>query len=109
MAFEILNDIEVPASAARTRTKGEFGTTLNALEVGQGFKFESPSKLENQYAKVAPKKFGGKQFKVWLIEENTGEDEKGRAVHTYGVKRKADKVVAAEAGADQSQDEGSAE
>lgn len=70
MTYEVISNIEIPAAAARTRAKGAFGQQLDALEVGQGFYFEANGKRENQYAKVAPKKFDGKSFKVWVQEEN---------------------------------------
>lgn len=102
MAFQIINDMPVPAAAARTRTRGEFANTLDTLEVGQGFEFEANGKRENQYAKIAPKKFDGKKFKVWVIAENIKEaadkdgnpvlNKEGEQVYVskFGVKRVAD-------------------
>lgn len=88
--YEIVDNLEVPASAARTRQKGEFATTLDALSIGQGFQFESKGTLKGIYPRVSPKKFGGKRFKVWQVSEG----ENG-APNTFAVKRENDRVVAA--------------
>lgn len=81
MAFDIIDNIEIPATvAARTRSKGEFATALDKLEIGQGFIFSSTGALKAQYPKVAPKKFPGKKFKVWAVD---GQEDK------FGVKRVA--------------------
>lgn len=71
MTFEIVNDLTPPSISTRIRAKGEFGTTLDSLEVGQGFRFRDKQELKKLYPRVAPKKFGGKRFKIWEIEPAT--------------------------------------
>lgn len=78
--FEVISNIAIPATT-RNRARGEFATTVDALEVGQGFHFESKGKLQSQYAKVSPKKFDGKKFKVWAVDAEAG---------VFGVARLAD-------------------
>ena len=49
MAFQIIDNIEVPATATtttRNRARGEFAQTLDDLNVGQGFIFESDKGLK---------------------------------------------------------------
>ena len=85
MAFQIIDNMQAPASAARTRKPGEFTNTLNSLEVGQGFEYESNGTLKSQYPRIAPKKFGGaKRFKVWEVEGKEG---------WFAVRRENDRVV----------------
>jgi hypothetical protein len=72
MAFEIIDNIEVPETkATRTRARGEFAKTLDALEVGQGFVFNSDKPLKAHYPKVSPSKFPNgdklKKFKIWQV------------------------------------------
>lgn len=80
--YNIVDDIEVPESAKRTRRRGAFAEALDSLEVGQGFEYES-STLKAQYARVAPKKFSGKRFKVWEKTNSVGDVIEGE----FGVKR----------------------
>lgn len=84
MTFEIINDIEIPeATKTRNRQRGAFSRTLDSLEVGQGFVFESPGTIKSQYPKVSPAKFGGKKFKIWKILDKDGNAIEGN----FGVKR----------------------
>jgi hypothetical protein len=86
MTYEILNNLTPPASATtRTRTRGEFAVTLDSLEVGQGFEYQSEGTLKSQYPRISPKKFGGRRFKMWAVEGKDG---------TFAVIRQADRVVA---------------
>ena len=89
MAFVIQDNMQAPASAARTRQKGEFTQALESLSIGQGFQFGSKGTLKSNYPKIAPKKFGGKRFKLWLIEQGAEGEES-----TYGVRRENDRAVA---------------
>lgn len=96
MAYEIINDIQVPASTiTRSRPRGEFAQTVDALQVGQGFFFNSDKPLKTQYPKVSPSRFPSevegmsKKFKLWIEAEGK-----------IGVKRLAD-VATAEAAADE--------
>ena len=73
MAFQIIDNIEVPATVVtRARPRGEFATTLDALNIGQGFIFNSDKPLKSHYPKVSPSKFPAnddgslsKKFKLW--------------------------------------------
>lgn len=74
MAFQIIDNIEVPATVAtRSRPRGEFAQTLDALAIGQGFVFESDKGLKSHYPKVSPSKFPTadgtmcKKFKLWEV------------------------------------------
>lgn len=77
MSFQIIDNIEVPATVAtRTRPRGEFATTLDTLEIGQGFIFASTKGLKAHYPKVSPSKFAAnedgsvlKKFKLWQAAE----------------------------------------
>lgn len=119
MTYEVIANIEVPAAAGRTRAKGAFGQALDALEVGSGFYFEANGKRENQYAKIAPKKFDGKKFKVWMVEEGiraatkpdgtplTNKAGEQVMVSKFGVKRIADTEQGdGDDGADEGEDGG---
>lgn len=86
--FNVISNIEVPATT-RNRARGEFANTVDSLEVGQGFHFESKGKLQSQYAKVSPKKFDGKKFKVWMVGEGEGTD----GANIFGVARLADNAT----------------
>lgn len=69
--FIIVDNYELPATAStRVRTKEPFALAIDALEVKQGFEFTSEIPMKLQYARVAPKKFGGKRFKVVVLGEN---------------------------------------
>lgn len=84
MAFEIITDIALP-EVTRTRTRGEFATAVDALEVNQGFYFTDKREIKALYPSVSPKKFGGKKYAIRLIEaaaEAGGENK-------YAVKRTA--------------------
>lgn len=84
MAFEIISDIALP-EVTRTRTRGEFATAVDSLEVGQGFYFTDKREIKALYPSVSPKKFNSKKFSLRLVEaaaEAGGE-------HKYGVKRTA--------------------
>lgn len=89
MTFQIIKNMQAPASAARTRQKGEFTLALESLEIGDGFEYESKGSAKAQYPRISPKKFNGKRFKVWMVSEG----ENGEA-NTFGVRREADRVVA---------------
>lgn len=68
MAFNIIKNITMPVTTAtRNRSRGEFASALDSLEVGDGFEFPSTSGLKHMYPRVAPKKFGGKSFQVKLL------------------------------------------
>jgi hypothetical protein len=83
MAFEIISDIAVP-EVTRTRTRGEFASAVDALEVGQGFYFTDKRELKKLYPTVSPKKFNQKKFKLWVAEAAAeGAESK------FGVKRVA--------------------
>lgn len=98
--FEIIDNIEVPATAAtRNRPRGAFAQAVDSLQVGQGFIFDSDKPLKTHYPKVSPSKFPSdvegmnKKFKLWIAGEGK-----------VGVKRLADVPVSEGDG-----DEGSAE
>lgn len=85
MAFQIIDNMQAPASAARTRQKGEFTLALESLSIGQGFEYESKGTAKAQYPRISPKKFGGaKRFKVWEVEDKEG---------WFAVRRENDRVV----------------
>lgn len=75
MSFEIIDNIEIPASiATRNRQRGEFALALDSLNVGQGFVFHSSKPLKAHYPKVSPSKFVSgpgmcKKFKLWVAGE----------------------------------------
>ena len=89
MAFVIQDNMQAPASAARTRKPGEFTVALDSLEINQGFEYQSKGTLKGQYPRISKAKFGGtKRFRVWLIEQGAEGEES-----TYGVRRENDRVV----------------
>ena len=94
--FQIIDNIEVPVTAAtRNRPRGVFAQTLDSLEVGQGFIFDSDKPLKTHYPKVSPSKFPStegfqKKVKLWVAGENK-----------IGVKRLDDVAVGT---ADEAQD-----
>ena len=88
MTFVIQDNMQAPASAARTRQKGAFTLTLDSLEIGQGFEYTSNGTAKAQYPRISPKKFGGKRFRVWLVSEG----ENGEP-NTFAVKRENDRAV----------------
>lgn len=60
--FVIDSDVPVPTTQ-RIRTRGEFATTCDMLEVGQSF-FVAGRTTKGVYASLSPKKFGGnKKFR----------------------------------------------
>ena len=76
MAFQIIDNIEVPAvTATRNRARGEFARAVDSLQIGQGFIFESDKGLKAHYPKVSPSKFPSdvagfnKKFKLWVAGE----------------------------------------
>ena len=70
MTYVIVDNYELPASTkTRTREKGEFTMAVDSLAVGQGFEFESEIAHKAQYARVSPRKFGGKHFTVVQLSE----------------------------------------
>ena len=77
MAFQIIDNIEVPAvTATRNRARGEFAQAVDSLQIGQGFIFESDKGLKAHYPKVSPSKFPDttapgqlKKFKLWVAGE----------------------------------------
>lgn len=85
MTYEIVDDIALPESARRTRSRGPFATALDKLEVGQGFYFEDKRNLVSLYPAVSPKKFGGKKFKLGLEKAAEQEGE----LNKFAVKRVA--------------------
>ena len=89
MTFQIIDNMPVPASAARTRKPGEFTVALDSLGINQGFEYQSKGTLKGQYPRISKAKFGGKRFKLWLIEQGAEGEES-----TYGVRRENDRVVA---------------
>ena len=69
-SFEIIDNFELPVTAnTRTREKGDFSLAVDSLDVGQGFYFDSTIPHKAQYARVSPRKFGGKHFTVVQISE----------------------------------------
>lgn len=86
MTFNIIDNIEVPATAnTRVRPRGPFATALDSLQVGQGFVYAEKRALKQIYPSIAPKKFPSdvegmtKKFKIWQAAEGQ-----------VGVKRLAD-------------------
>ena len=75
MAFEIIDNIEVPATVAtRVRPRGEFAQAVDSLQIGQGFLFDSDKPLKAHYPKVSPSKFPStegfnKKFRLWIAGE----------------------------------------
>lgn len=75
MAFQIIDNIEVPAvTATRNRARGEFAQAVDSLQIGQGFIFESDKGLKAHYPKVSPSKFPStegwnKKFRLWIAGE----------------------------------------
>ena len=103
MAFEIIDNIDVPASTTvRSRPRGEFAQTVDSLKVGQGFIFESDKGLKAHYPKVSPSKFPSsegflKKFRLWIAGEGQ-----------VGVKRLPD-VAVSEGDSNEGDAEGDAE
>ena len=91
--FQIIDNIEVPAAAARNRAPGEFKQALDKLEVGQGFIYEATGKLRAQYGRLNG--LGLKAFKVWAAVDADGNVIE----NSYGVKRIEDKTAAEAAAA----------
>ena len=103
MAFQIIDNIEVPAvTATRNRARGEFAQAVDSLQIGQGFIFESDKGLKAHYPKVSPSKFPStegfnKKFRLWIAGEGQ-----------VGVKRLPD-VAVSEGDSNESDAEGDAE
>ena len=103
MAFQIIDNIEVPAvTATRNRSRGEFAQALDSLQIGQGFIFESDKGLKAHYPKVSPSKFPSsegflKKFRLWIAGEGQ-----------VGVKRLPD-VAVSEGDSNEGDAEGDAE
>ena len=104
MAFQIIDNIEVPAvTATRNRARGEFAQTVDSLQIGQGFIFESDKGLKAHYPKVSPSKFPSnvagfnKKFRLWIAGEGQ-----------VGVKRLPD-VAVSEGDSNEGDAEGDAE
>ena len=104
MAFQIIDNIEVPAvTATRNRARGEFAQAVDSLQIGQGFIFESDKGLKAHYPKVSPSKFPSdvagfnKKFRLWIAGEGQ-----------VGVKRLPD-VAVAEGDGNEGDAEGDAE
>ena len=102
--FQIIDNIEVPVTAAtRNRPRGVFAQTLDSLEVGQGFIFDSDKPLKTHYPKVSPSKFPSdvagfnKKFRLWIAGEGK-----------VGVKRLED-VAVSEGDGNEGDAEGDAE
>ena len=90
MTFQIIDNMQAPTSAARTRKPGEFTVALDSLGINQGFEYQSKGTLKGQYPRISKAKFGGtKRFRVWLVSEG----ENGEP-NTFAVKRENDRVVA---------------
>ena len=103
MAFQIIDNIEVPAvTATRNRSRGEFAQAVDSLQIGQGFIFESDKGLKAHYPKVSPSKFPSdegfnKKFRLWIAGEGQ-----------VGVKRLPD-VAVSEGASTEGDAEGDAE
>ena len=104
MAFQIIDNIEVPAvTATRNRSRGEFAQAVDSLQIGQGFIFESDKGLKAHYPKVSPSKFPSdvaghnKKFRLWIAGEGQ-----------VGVKRLPD-VAVSEGDSNEGDAEGDAE
>ena len=104
MAFQIIDNIEVPAViATRNRSRGEFAQAVDSLQIGQGFIFESDKGLKAHYPKVSPSKFPSdvagfnKKFRLWIAGEGQ-----------VGVKRLPD-VAVSEGDGNEGDAEGDAE
>ena len=104
MAFQIIDNIEVPAvTATRNRARGEFAQAVDSLQVGQGFIFESDKGLKAHYPKVSPSKFPSdvagfnKKLRLWIAGEGQ-----------VGVKRLPD-VAVSEGDSNEGDAEGDAE
>ena len=104
MAFQIIDNIEVPAvTATRNRSRGEFAQAVDSLQIGQGFIFESDKGLKAHYPKVSPSKFPSdvagfnKKFRLWIAGEGQ-----------VGVKRLED-VAVSEGDGNEGDAEGDAE
>ncbi len=103
MAFQIIDNIEVPAvTATRNRARGEFAQAVDSLQIGQGFIFESDKGLKAHYPKVSPSKFPStegwnKKFRLWIAGEGQ-----------VGVKRLPD-VAVSEGDSNEGDAEGDAE
>ena len=104
MAFQIIDNIEVPAvTATRNRARGEFAQAVDSLQIGQGFIFESDKGLKAHYPKVSPSKFPSdaagfnKKFRLWIAGEGQ-----------VGVKRLPD-VAVSEGDGNEGDAEGDAE
>lgn len=73
MAFEIIDNIAVPAAAARSRARSALTEALDGLQVGQGFYFDDKRDVKKLYPSVSPTKFpsgdGFKKFKLWQEAE----------------------------------------
>ena len=78
MAFVIVKNISMPVTTAtRNRSRGDFATALDSLEVDDGFEFPSASSLKHMYPRVAPKKFEGKSFQVKLLTAAEDREDEG--------------------------------
>ena len=104
MAFQIIDNIEVPAvTATRNRARGKFAQAVDSLQIGQGFIFESDKGLKAHYPKVSPSKFPSdvagfnKKFRLWIAGEGQ-----------VGVKRLPD-VAVSEGDGNEGDAEGDAE
>lgn len=80
--YQVVDNIDIPQQERRGRRRGQFAETLDNLEVGQGFEYQSKSPLRLQYPRVAPRKFEGKKFKLWVVTEGDGV-----VPYTFGVAR----------------------
>ena len=87
--YNVIKNIAIPATT-RNRARGEFAEAIDGLEVGEGFNFAFKGKLASQYAKVSPKKFPGKKFKLWEIKEGDVGFDYDVAENQFGVARLAD-------------------
>lgn len=89
MIYQIIDNIEMPIkSKTRNRERGTFALTLDSLNVGQGFQFESEASLKNLYPRISPKKFAGKRFQVAEVSAAIAAAEGVTAVAgVYVVKR----------------------
>lgn len=57
MTFQIIDDIQMPEKAVRTRIKSEFTQALDNLAIGQGFEFESQKNLKANQTRCLSSKF----------------------------------------------------
>lgn len=86
MTFQIIDNLEMPVNRARpVRQRSDFTVAVDGLEVGQGFEFNAKQALKQLYVRVAPKRFGGKKFRL-AVKPGSAQGD-GTNEGTYLVKR----------------------